>query len=135
MPLATRTSRFFAQFLDGLIGALPILAAFVVLLVNEWLGLFAMLGAVLFSIGYYFLSDGLPNGQSIGKRALNIAVVDAETGERCSMGKSFFRNILLFLLGPLDWLFIFGSRRQRLGDMAANTIVVSQRDPLAAEGF
>jgi uncharacterized RDD family membrane protein YckC len=34
------------------------------------------------------------------------------------------RNILLSILGPIDWIFIFGERRQRLGDKAAGTIVV-----------
>ena len=34
------------------------------------------------------------------------------------------RNFLLALLGIIDWIFIFGDTRQRLGDMAANTIVV-----------
>jgi uncharacterized RDD family membrane protein YckC len=28
------------------------------------------------------------------------------------------------ILGPIDWIFIFGDRRQRLGDKAAGTIVV-----------
>lgn len=135
MPLASRTSRLFAQLLDGLIGAIPFFAATIVIMVNDWLGVFAMVGAGLFWIGYYFLADGLPNGQSIGKRAFNIAVVDGATGEPCTMWKSFLRNLLLCLLGPIDWLFIFGERRQRLGDMAAGTIVVSQTDPLAAEGF
>jgi hypothetical protein len=28
------------------------------------------------------------------------------------------------LLGPLDWIFIFGSTHQRLGDMIAGTVVI-----------
>jgi hypothetical protein len=32
--------------------------------------------------------------------------------------------LLLNFLGWIDWIFIFGQRRQRLGDRAANTIVV-----------
>jgi hypothetical protein len=27
-------------------------------------------------------------------------------------------------LGPIDWIFIFGERHQRLGDEAAGTIVI-----------
>jgi hypothetical protein len=29
------------------------------------------------------------------------------------------------LLGPIDWIFIFGDRHQRLGDKIAGTIVVT----------
>ena len=53
-------------------------------------------------------------------------VVDDKTGEPCPFGQSFIRNVLLAVLGPIDWIFIFGERRQRLGDMAAGTIVVAE---------
>jgi uncharacterized RDD family membrane protein YckC len=55
---------------------------------------------------------------------MGTAVVDAATGRPCTFGKSFLRNFLLVVLGFIDWIFIFGRRRQRLGDMAANTLVV-----------
>jgi uncharacterized RDD family membrane protein YckC len=54
-----------------------------------------------------------------------VRVVDARTGEPCTYRQSFIRNILLTFLGPIDWLFIFGERHQRLGDKAAGTIVVT----------
>lgn len=82
------------------------------------------MAAVLFSLAYYFLADGLPGGRSIGKRMLGMTVVHAETGLPCTMGQSFVRNVLLAVLGPLDWVFIFGEQHQRLGDKAAGTIVV-----------
>jgi hypothetical protein len=34
------------------------------------------------------------------------------------------RNISLLILTWIDWIFIFGERRQRLGDKLANTVVV-----------
>ena len=34
------------------------------------------------------------------------------------------RNLLLVLLGIIDWVFIVGDTRRRLGDRAAYTIVV-----------
>jgi uncharacterized RDD family membrane protein YckC len=37
------------------------------------------------------------------------------------------RNALLAVLSFVDWIFIYGSRQQRLGDMAANTLVVEAR--------
>jgi uncharacterized RDD family membrane protein YckC len=63
-------------------------------------------------------------GQSFGKRAVGTAVVHAVSGAPCTAGQSFVRNLLLYLLGPIDWIFIFGERHQRLGDKLANTIVV-----------
>ncbi len=51
-------------------------------------------------------------------------MVDAESGAPCTFGQSLIRNVLLMVLGPLDWLFIFGDRHQRLGDKAAGTIVI-----------
>ena len=51
--------------------------------------------------------------------------VDANSGAPCSFWQSFIRNLLLAVLGPIDWIFIFGERHQRLGDKAAGTIVVA----------
>ena len=55
---------------------------------------------------------------------MNTAVVDGTNGRPCTFGQSFVRNFFLSLLGPIDWLFIFGRRRQRLGDRIAATIVI-----------
>jgi uncharacterized RDD family membrane protein YckC len=79
---------------------------------------------VLTCLSHYPFADALPGGQSLGKRALGTAVVDARTGLPCGPWQSFVRNLLLGILGPLDWVFIFGSRHQRLGDLAARTIVI-----------
>jgi uncharacterized RDD family membrane protein YckC len=76
------------------------------------------------AILYILLADGLPGGQSFGKKALRMRVIDERTGRDCTFGKSFLRNILLAILGPIDWVFIFGKKRQRLGDQVAGTIVV-----------
>ena len=83
-----------------------------------------MVAAVVFAFLYILLSDGFAGGQSYGKRIVNTEVVDATSGEPCTFGKSFLRNLLLMLLGLIDWVFIFGEKRQRLGDKAANTIVI-----------
>jgi uncharacterized RDD family membrane protein YckC len=51
-------------------------------------------------------------------------VIYEDTGRECTYGGSLLRNILLMILGPIDWVFIFGEKHQRLGDKAAHTIVV-----------
>ena len=72
---------------------------------------------------YFLLADGLNEGQSFAKRWLGLRVIDAKTGAACTFGQSIVRN-LFGILGPFDWIFIFGDRRQRLGDKIAGTIVV-----------
>jgi uncharacterized RDD family membrane protein YckC len=70
------------------------------------------------------VSDGLAGGQGYGNRLLSIRVVDVESGMPCSYGQSIARNLLRAFLGPVDWVFIFGERQQRLGDELARTMVV-----------
>ena len=77
-------------------------------------------------LGYLLFSDGLGEGQSFGKKLVKIAVVDRSTGAPCTYGGSLLRN-LVRMLGVFDWAFALGERRQRLGDKAANTIVVKLR--------
>lgn len=121
---ASRSDRLLGQMLDGIIGALPFLAAVVIMSVSDSLGIVLLLLGVLWSMSYYLFADGLRDGQSLGKRRLGTRVVDAETGAPCTFGQSFVRNLLLAILGPLDWIFIFGERHQRLGDKAAGTVVI-----------
>ena len=123
--LASRVTRLVAQFVDGLIGMVPLILAFIVSLITESGSVLIVAGAV-FAVGYYFLADGLEGGQSWAKRWLGVAVVDARTGEPCGFGQSFVRNFMLAILGPLDWVFIFGSEKRRLGDIVAGTQVVAR---------
>ena len=113
--LAPLSKRFIGQVLDGLVGL-------ILVVVGILLGL-AALGIPLGSL-YILLSDGFSNGQSWGKRVVRTKVVVEKTLEPCSVGLSLLRNITLVVLGPIDWLFIFGLKRQRLGDLLAGTIVV-----------
>src|SRR5262245_48633651 len=121
---ASRSDRLLGQIIDGVIGALPMIAAFVIASFNGALGVASLLGAALWSGCYYLFADGLRDGQSFGKRYVGMRVVDARSGVSCTFGQSFVRNVLLAILGPLDWIFIFGEQHQRLGDKAAGTVVI-----------
>jgi uncharacterized RDD family membrane protein YckC len=123
-PFASRSSRLLGQILDALVAASPVLL--LVLLDSADVGGSPVvnMAAALFSGAYYLFADALPGGQSLGKRWLEMSVIDARSGEPCSVMQSFMRNLLLAILGPIDWLFIFGERHQRLGDKLAGTIVV-----------
>lgn len=118
--LASVGDRFTAQFLDGLValaaGAAMYFGAKAVDLPLE----FTLLAWLL----YLLLCDGLPGGQSIGKRFTKSSVVHVETGRPCSYMQSCVRNVCLIVLGVFDCVFIVGQQRRRLGDFLARTKVV-----------
>jgi uncharacterized RDD family membrane protein YckC len=124
-PLASRSNRLSGQILDGLVGGAPFLLGVVLSSLSDTLGSGLVMIGIVWSAFYYLFADGFPGGQSLGKRWLGMEVIDAERGTPCTFWQSFIRNLLLAVLGPIDWVFIFGDRHQRLGDKAAGTIVVS----------
>lgn len=124
VDLASLPQRLAAQFLDGLVAAVPAIAGALITVLLTRAGIALIVIGILFALLYTLLADGLEGGQSIGKRMVGIRVVSADTGAPCTFGQSFLRNLLLAFLGPIDWIFIFGERHQRLGDKAAGTIVI-----------
>jgi uncharacterized RDD family membrane protein YckC len=129
MPYASRASRLLGQIIDGLVAVAPIFLI-ALGLVDDGLDegsasrTLIALGLVAWMFFHILLADGMEGGQSWGKRVVGTRVVDAATGAPCTFWQAFVRNVLLSLLGPIDWLFIFGERHQRLGDKAAGTLVV-----------
>ncbi|HEY7640521.1 MAG TPA: RDD family protein [Steroidobacteraceae bacterium] len=123
--LASLGQRLGAQLIDTALTVVILTLSFLFGIVATAI---TIIGAILAFV-YLLLADGLPGGQSVGKRALGIAVIDRRTRAPCTYGQSFLRNFLLMMLGVIDWVFIFGDRHQRLGDMAANTIVVRLKHP------
>jgi uncharacterized RDD family membrane protein YckC len=82
------------------------------------------------SIGYSMVLEWYWRGQTLGKRALRLRVMDAQ-GRRLHPAQIVIRNLLRFvdMLPSLFYLVggvaCLGSRLgQRLGDFAANTVVV-----------
>ena len=120
--LAHPGKRFVGQFFDGLIAYLLWIFAFYLLrnIIGHNVSLFI---ASITGLAYFLFSDALANGQSIGKKLLDIKVIDKETMQPCSLAQSFLRNIT-FPLGIFDWVFIFFGSHRRLGDFIASTIVV-----------
>lgn len=124
-PLASRSNRLIGQFIDGIIAVVPIVLAGVVTAFAGAPGILMLVAGIAWALFYNLFADGLNQGQSFAKRWLGMQVIDATTGAPCTFGQSFVRNLLLAILGPIDWIFIFGERRQRLGDKAAGTIVIA----------
>lgn len=145
-PLAGIGSRFLAGLLDHLIiVALFAVLAFVAALaffhtfaflsdpvgvIGVWL--LAVIAIVYFVIywGYFVIFELWTNGQSPGKRALKVRVVK-QSGQPIAFIDVAIRNILR----AVDWIggyavggicMFIGRRLQRLGDLAAGTVVVSE---------
>jgi uncharacterized RDD family membrane protein YckC len=88
-------------------------------------------GYFVFSTGYGMALEWLWNGQTVGKRALHLRVMD-ERGLPLRFSQVVVRNLLravdslpaAYLLGGLAA--VFSRKAQRLGDVAAATIVVHE---------
>jgi uncharacterized RDD family membrane protein YckC len=80
-------------------------------------------------IGYGLFCEWLWRGQTLGKRLLRLRVVDAY-GMRLQFSQIVIRNLLRFVdMLPAFYLVggiatLINSRTQRLGDLAANTVVI-----------
>jgi uncharacterized RDD family membrane protein YckC len=89
----------------------------------------SILGYFIVSIGYGISMEWRWHGQTLGKRLLRLRVTDVH-GLRLQFSQIVIRNLLrfvdslpaLYLVGGLACL--LNRRGQRLGDFAANTIVV-----------
>lgn len=96
----------------------------------------SILAYFLISVGYGITMEWHWRGQTLGKRVFRLRVMDVQ-GLRLQLSQIVIRNLLRFvdslpafyLVGGLTSL--VSRRAQRLGDLAANTIVV--RNPLIAQ--
>lgn len=103
-------------------------------LFGQWLIALGILVYGIIMIGYFILFEYLWSGSTPGKRTQHIRVVRKD-GRPVSLVDSAVRNILRFvdLLGevyPLGLAVMFiDSKKRRLGDLAAGTYVVFDRQP------
>jgi uncharacterized RDD family membrane protein YckC len=133
-------SRFLAQILDSLVITVILIA--ITILAASLGGVFGsgelallieiILGFILLA-GYFLVSEAAWNGQTLGKRAARLRVV-GDHGEPLTLGQAAIRNLVrivdflpvFYAIGMLT-LFING-RGKRLGDFAAGTLVVRDRE-------
>ena len=145
-PKASLGNRFLASLLDGLIStglSIPAIIFFALGMAKAdnyydkdgAIGLFFI--AFLFYIiplVYNFIKDGLGQGQSWGKKALDLMVVNLDNNAPCDKGKSFFRNFisgLVAIIPFVGWLIepimvLATEDGRKLGDKAANTQVIDK---------
>lgn len=146
LEVAGLGSRFMAKMLDLLVQSLLFVVTLILILLivgvlGEFpairqMGSYVMIilaaGIYLFVIGWNVYYEVRHNGQTPGKRWTGIRVV-RETGGPVDFRSSAIRNLLaiadfipvVFLLG--SFLVVVTKRAQRLGDMAAATLVIRER--------
>jgi uncharacterized RDD family membrane protein YckC len=137
LQLAGLGSRFVAQVLDLLIKGLVIALLAVSLSVLGLTGVAIMLPAIVLVLyAYDVVFETFANGRTPGKRALRLRVVRVG-GEPVDFMSSAIRNVLRLVDGlPTSYIpgtisILATKRNQRLGDLAAGTIVIHE-DPVTA---
>ncbi len=139
--LAGPVIRFFAWFIDQLcISAAMTLLGFGLRLVEQVSLNFAVALYVLsyfaISVGYGILLEWRWRGQTVGKKLFRLRVTDVE-GMRLQFNQIVVRNLLRFVDALPAFYFVGGlacwlsPKCQRLGDLAANTVVI--RNPRVTE--
>ena len=139
--LAGPVVRFLAWLVDlacvmVLMTVFGFLTALLGLLSWNLAGALSAIGYFMISIGYSILCEWAWRGQTVGKRLLGLRVVDAE-GLRLQFNQVVTRNLLRFV-DSLPVSYLVGGlacwcspKCQRLGDLAANTVVI--RNPRLSE--
>jgi uncharacterized RDD family membrane protein YckC len=132
--LASPISRFLAWSVDAaVISAISSIAGTLLAILSTVSADFAKGATILcyfaVSIGYGIAAEWYWRGQTVGKRLLRLRVMD-EQGLRLRFNQIVVRN-LLRAVDILPGFYLFGGvaclvshRAQRLGDFAANTVVI-----------
>ena len=136
-------SRFLAQFIDVVIIVIiqlviTIAAAAVAGLFNagELAALIELILSFILIAGYFMISEAAWNGQTVGKRSVRLRVV-GDHGEPLTIGQAVIRNLVrivdfLPILYAVGIVAMFSNRRaKRLGDFAAGTLVVRDRERIS----
>jgi len=128
--------RVLATIVDGVVIAVPVAlmsilfgtATMVDGQASASLGGLPALFSFVLAFGYYILMEGYL-GQTLGKMLLGIEVVREDTGGVPGLKAATIRTVLRIVDGLLSYLVAFvavllSQKNQRLGDMAAHTLVV-----------
>jgi len=146
MPLAGIGSRFIALLVDYLIWGAGLLAIiFLAIMILPGIHAFSKISAQwavaiivflisLFNWGYFTLFEAFWNGRTPGKRVARIRVIQ-RTGRAIGLFESMARNLVRYI-DQLPFFYAVGvvtvfvtRQHQRLGDLAAGTLVVRDREP------
>ncbi len=134
MLLAGPITRFMAWLIDmvivfGIMFLIVIIVNFFSFISGDFAGAIFYLAFFVIWFGYGIVLEWYCHGKTVGKRIFNLRVVD-EHGLQLTFGQIAVRNLmrgvdclpLLYLVGGT--VCILSRRSQRLGDIAAGTVVV-----------
>jgi uncharacterized RDD family membrane protein YckC len=153
LELAGAAARIWAAFLDILIMAVAIFSISLVLIVAggfisslpiaqaaksgivAWLSFIYIFLLAITTTGYFIYFEGKWQGQTPGKRVMHIRVIEAN-GQPIGWSAAFIRNLLrivdnIALIGVL--FLIFDRHERRIGDLAAGTLVIRERQTSLAD--
>jgi uncharacterized RDD family membrane protein YckC len=145
-PLAGVGSRFLALAFDSLLQAAALMGLVALAAAARWLAAFApsaapletwaiaavALGAFITHSGYFAIFESLWSGQTPGKRLVGLRVIDV-SGRPVTVYAALIRNCVRILdqvpgIYAIAILSVLVTRRQqRLGDLAAGTVVIHER--------
>ena len=142
--LATVGSRFLAVAIDTIIQIACAIVLLLVVALGIWatgsLGLTArpwvlavlVIGGFVIYYGYFAVFETVWNGQTPGKRLIGLRVIHA-SGRPINAWEAILRNVVR-LVDQMPAIYAIGivsvfvtARSQRLGDLAAGTVVVHER--------
>ena len=133
-PRAGFWQRFFALLLDSLIILIVPLIVIIIGAAAKSGGVL-VLGYLLYIVGYiaYFVYfEGGPAGQTPGKKALGIRIIDFNTGGPIGHGRAFLRLIGRWIAGVFCYLgyfwMLWDKEKQCWQDKMANDVVVPVSD-------
>jgi uncharacterized RDD family membrane protein YckC len=146
LPLAGIGSRFIALLVDYLIwgAGLVVVVILAILLLPalrtfnkisaQWAEAIVIFIVFLFNWGYFTLFEAFWNGRTPGKRVAKIRVIQ-RSGRSIGLVESMARNLVRYV-DQLPFFYAVGvitmfvtRQHQRLGDLAAGTLVVRDREP------
>lgn len=131
-------SRFAALMLDGLIygvaGAVLVIAG-LALAAGIWVWI-VLIGVMVFlPVVYGAIFEGLWNGRTPGKKANKLRVVQTN-GHPITWKHAVIRNLFRLVDNSIGAIFVVATKRsQRLGDLAAGTMVVREPPGAAPQPF
>jgi uncharacterized RDD family membrane protein YckC len=126
-PRASFGVRLVAAIIDGIIVGIVGLLGYV--LFSRALG---QLVNVVLGLVYYTYLEGSPSGQTVGKRAMNIRVVDLESGASIGSSRALIRYVGRIISGiacGVGYLWMLWDReKQTWHDKLSNSVVVPTSD-------
>jgi uncharacterized RDD family membrane protein YckC len=146
LPLAGIGSRFIALLVDYLIWGAGMVVVFILALLllpalrtfnrisAQWAEAIVIFIFFLLNWGYFTLFEAFWNGRTPGKRVAKIRVIQ-RSGRSIGLVESMARNLVRYV-DQLPFFYAVGvitmfvtRQHQRLGDLAAGTLVVRDREP------